>query len=268
MKPTHTQFDGSIPRRYDEHLGPLFFRFYGQDLARRVAAPENGSVLEIACGTGISTEYLRAALPSTCAIVATDVNDAMLDFAREKRGDLDNVRFENADALDLPFDADSFDAVVCQFGVMFLPDKVHGMAEIARVLKPGAAFTFNTWQSTARNPIVETAQETIASFFQQDPPTFLTIPFGYYEEDRVRADLTAAGFGDVAIETVDTTVEVSSVDGLAVGFVEGNPGIHEIRERASAAPGEIAAAVAEAFRAAYGDAPLRADLEALVITAR
>ncbi len=268
MSQNHTEFVGSIPEKYDEHLGPLFFEFYGQDLARRVRVPPGGKVLEIACGTGISTKHLRAALPDTVAIVATDLNDSMLDCARRKRSNLPNVRYEQADALDLRFDEDSFDAVVCQFGVMFLPDKAQGLREVARVLKPGGIFTFNTWGSTARNPVVDVAQRTIASFFTADPPSFLTVPFGYYQQDRIAADLAAAGLRDVEFEVVTRTAERPSAQHVATGFVEGNPGIHEIHARASAGPEEIIDAVAAAFREAFGDAPLRTNLEAIVITAR
>ena len=268
MSESHTQFVGSIPQKYDEHLGPLFFQFYGHDLGRRVKVPTDGRVLEIACGTGISTEHLRRALPDTVSILATDLNDAMLDHARSKRGDLPNVRYEQADALDLAFDDDAFDAVVCQFGVMFFPDKVKGMAEIARVLKPEGAFHLNIWCSPRRNPIVDLAHETIAGFFDQDPPSFLKIPFGYHDQKQIASDLAAAGFGDAVLEVVPTTVELPSARHLATGFVEGNPGIHEIKERASAGADEIGDAVATAFQKAFGDAPLRTNLEAIVIRAR
>ena len=174
----------------------------------------------------------------------------------------------HADAQALAFNADFFDAVVCQFGVMFLPDKVEGMKEAARVLKPGAAFTFNTWASTSRNPIVEIAQDTIAGFFSEDPPSFFETPFGYHQKEQIATDLAAAGFTAVEVEVVPYVAEVPSAEHLAAGFIEGNPGIHEIKERASALPGEIIDAVAAAFRKSFGDAPLRTDLEAIVITAR
>lgn len=264
----HTQFVGSIPQKYDEHLGPLFFDFYAGDLARRVEAPPEGRVLEITCGTGITTEQLRSRLPHTVPILATDLNDAMLDHARDQRGSLPNVRFEQADAMELPFADGSFDAVVSQFGLMFLPDKVQGMREARRVLRPDGAFTFNVWASAARNPVAKLAHQTIAKFFPKDPPSFLTVPFGYHRPRQITADLTAAGFTRIALEAVTHQVERPAARHVAIGLVEGNPGIHEINERASAPAEQIIDAVAEALRQAYGDAPMRTSLEALVITAR
>lgn len=268
MATTHTQFSGSIPEIYDTHLGPLFFEFYAADLARRLDPPAGGRVLETACGTGISTEHLRGALPDGVEIVATDLNQAMLDFAGAKRGGLANVSFRQADALDLPFEDAGFDAVTCQFGLMFFPDKAAGMAEAMRVLKPGGMLAFNVWDSLDENPIARVAHETIGTFFSENPPSFLLLPFSYHQRDTIAALVSDAGFDAVAIETVDTVVERPSARDLATGFVEGNPGIHEINERATAGPETIADAVAEAFREAFGDAPLRTRLQAIVVTAR
>ncbi len=195
MTDTHIEFVGSIPEIYDRHLGPLLFEHYAADLAGRVTVPPGGRVLELACGTGIATERLRAALPEDVEIVATDLNEAMLDLARSKRGNLANVHYQVADALDLPFEDGSFDAVVCQFGVMFFPDKAAGAREAARVLKPGGTYVFNVWDSLDRNPVIKVAQDTISGFFDGDPPTFLSIPFGYHALDPITVLLQDAGFG-------------------------------------------------------------------------
>lgn len=268
MTDTHIQFDGSIPEKYDAHLGPLFFHDYADDLARRVTLGDGSRVLETACGTGIFTERLRKALPDSVEIVATDLNPPMLEFAGAKRGDLANLHFQQADALDLPFEDRSFDAVVCQFGLMFFPDKAAGIREAARVLKPGGLLAFNVWDSLDWNPISRIAHETIGGFFTQHPPTFLLLPFSYHELDPIKALLLGNGFASFDISVVPTVVESPSARHVAVGLVEGNPGIHEIRERATAGPEEIVEAVANALRDAFGDAPLRTSLQAIVVTAR
>ncbi len=267
MTGAHSEFVGSIPEIYDEHLGPLLFEHYATDLAARVTVPSGGRILELACGTGIATERLRAALPGGVEIVATDLNEAMLDLARSKRGNLANVIYQVADALDLPFEDGSFDAVVCQFGVMFFPDKAAGARAAARVLKPGGAYIFNVWDSLDRNPAVKVAQETISGFFDGDPPAFLLTPYGYHALDPIKALLEDAGFGTIDISIVPTVVERPSARGVALGCVEGNPGIHEIHARATAPVEQIVDAVAAALRENFGDAPLRAPMQAIVMTA-
>jgi SAM-dependent methyltransferase len=178
------------------------------------------------------------------------------------------VYYQVADALDLPFEDANFDAVVCQFGVMFFPDKAAGAREAARVLKPGGIYAFNVWDSLDRNPVIEVARDTINGFFDEDPPTFMSIPFGYHALDPIVALLRGAGFGAIDISVIPTVGERPSAHDVAVGVVEGNPGIHEINARATAPAEVIVEAVATALRENFGDAPLRTPLQAIAITAR
>ena len=268
MADAHTQFVGSVPQKYDEHLGSLIFEPYGADLARRIAAPPGGTILEVACGTGISTQCLRSALPEDVAIVATDLSEPMLDHARAKRGGMANLSFEAADAADLPFEDERFDAVVCQFGMMFLPDKAAGMAEAARVLKPGGQLAFSVWDSFTWNPIAPIAERIINSFFESDPPTFIRTPFGFHEIDPWKDLLHGADFTDIVISVVPVTGESRSAQHAAVGLVEGNPSIGELHERGTAPPQTVIVAMTEALRDAFGDEPMRVPMQAIVITAR
>ncbi|HEX7952510.1 MAG TPA: class I SAM-dependent methyltransferase, partial [Burkholderiales bacterium] len=143
-------FAGSIPKLYDSHLVPLIFAPYASDLAERLRSRRISRLLEIAAGTGVVTRALAAALPDSAAIVATDLNQAMLDQAA-RVGTKRAVEWRQADAMQLPFEDASFDAVVCQFGVMFFPDKPKAFAEARRVLRPGGLFLFNVWDSIAEN---------------------------------------------------------------------------------------------------------------------
>lgn len=264
----HARFDGSIPALYDANLGPLYFEFYAADLANRVKVPAAGRVLEVACGTGIATQALREALPAAVEIVASDLNDDMLDFAKRKRGHLPAVRFQQANAEALPFDGSSFDALVCQFGLMFFPDKPRALAEALRILRPGGQLAFSVWDSWDYNPIARVTHETIARFFEKDPPTFFETPFGFHALDPIRALVLGAGFTDLSMHIVSTMAERPSAAEVALGLVEGSPVIHEIATRATARTDQIEAAVTEAFAAAFGDRPFRTPLQAIVVTAR
>ena len=123
---------------------PLLFEDYAADLAQQLAVPSGGAVLELACGTGVVTKHLRSALPASTRLVATDLNPGMLETAQRMLRGVTGIEFQIADGTDLPFDDASFDAVVCQFGVMFFPDKARGFSEAARVLKPSGTGTLSS----------------------------------------------------------------------------------------------------------------------------
>ena len=165
-------FAGSIPGIYEKLLVPLIFAPYAEDLAARVAARAPARVLEIAAGTGVVTRALAIALPASAAIVATDLNPGMLETAVQV-GTTRPVQWRPADAMKLPFADAEFDVVVCQFGVMFFPDKCQAFAEARRVLRPGGAFLFNAWGRIEDNEFADVVTTSLASLFPADPPRFL-----------------------------------------------------------------------------------------------
>lgn len=268
MSESHASFSGSIPAAYDAYLGPLLFEFSAADIAQRVAdaVGERADILEVACGTGISTHFLRQRLSHEVRILATDLNSGMLDFAREHRGALPGVRYELADALALPFDAGCFDGVVCQFGIMFFPNVPQGLTEMRRVLRPGGFVACNVWDSLGANRIAGIAHETIARYFHSDPPSFLRVPFGSCPLEPTLELFQAQGFDRVQSHLVQAIVERPSAIDVARGFVEGTPGIMEIRERANAEPELIIEALADEIEQAFGPAPLRIPLREFVFT--
>ena len=221
MTASDTVFGGSIPALYDRCLGPLLFVPYANDIAARAAALGPGRILEIAAGTGIVTEALAGAMPGT-EIVATDLNQAMLDVAAA-RGLPARVGFRQADAQALPFPYGSFDLVVCQFGAMFFPDRVGAYREAKRVLSPGGRLLFSVWDRVELNPVSDILGKAVAALFPDDPPAFYRrIPFGYHDRAQVEADLRAAGFADIAIETVSLTSRVDA-RAAALGLCQGSP---------------------------------------------
>src|SRR5205085_1947752 len=161
-------FAGSIPRLYEDYFVPLIFAPYAEDLADRVAARSPARILEIAAGTGVVTRALLARLPESATIVATDLNPAMLETAKQV-GTSRPVQWKPADAMQLPFGDGEFDAVVCQFGVMFFPDKGRAFAEARRVLRPGGAFVFNAWDRIEDNEFADVVTSALATLFPVDP---------------------------------------------------------------------------------------------------
>ena len=151
MVATDRVFAGSIPEIYDKLLVPLIFDPYAADIAERLVKLNPRSVLETAAGTGALTRAMATRLAAGAEITATDLNQPMLERARERTPDDKRIKWQQADALALPFDDNMFDAAVCQFGVMFFPDKVKGYKETRRVLKPGSTFLFSAWDRIAEN---------------------------------------------------------------------------------------------------------------------
>lgn len=260
-------FVGDIPRHYDAGLGPNIFDGYARDLATRTAALDPTRVLELAAGTGILTRHLRDTLPHA-EIVATDLNQPMLEFAATKFSTSEPVVFRAADATDLDEAPSSFDTVVCQFGVMFFPDKRKSFAEALEVLKPGGRYLFNVWGTFADNPFAHVAYEVVAKLFPSNPPQFYRTPFGYNDIDLIRTELTTAGFHSVEAEAVPLEVAIHSIEGFATGLVFGNPLFNEIQSRGGVTPRQAVDAIAAGLAKAFGPDPARMPLKAIVFDAK
>ena len=268
MDNKNAEFAGSIPAAYDRYLGPLFFQPYAEDMAGRLNVGAGSSVLELACGTGVVTRVLRDRLPAAVRLVATDLNEPMLQNAAAKFAEKDAIEWKQADATKLPFDDESFDAVVCQFGFMFFPDKSSSAREAHRVLKPGGIFLFNVWDSLEQNPLGRIPHETIAGFFEKDPPMFYQVPFGYHDRREIRQLLENAGFRDVRVENVDKMSGASRTEDAAVGLVQGTPVSVAIAERDASLFSEITQAVARALEEHFGSSTFQAPMRAVVVEAR
>jgi ubiquinone/menaquinone biosynthesis C-methylase UbiE len=267
MQESDKLFAGSIPALYDRYLGPLIFEPYALDLAERIARLAPQRLLETAAGTGIATRALARALPQTTDIVATDLNQAMVDFAtaQTKAG---NVDWRQADALALPYDDGAFDVAACQFGVMFFPDKRAGFREALRVLKPGGRFVFNVWDRIEHNEVSHIVTEAIAALFPDDPPRFLArTPHGHHDVAVLRDALAAAGFTRVEVDTVEKRSRAPSHRDPAIGFCQGTPLRNEIEARDPARLMEATEAAAKAIAARLGPGPIDAKIQAHVITA-
>jgi SAM-dependent methyltransferase len=260
-------FSGTIPENYDSGLGPNLFVDFAADLARRAAAAKPGRVLEIAAGTGIVTRLLRDALPGSAHLVASDLNPPMLAVARQKFSADERIEFQPADAAALPFVDGAFDAIVCQFGVMFFPDRDKAYREAYRVLGCGGRYHFNVWDSFDFNPFARISHDTIGGFFNGDPPAFFTVPFGYHRIDEIKSSLLGAGFTDIAVHVLKIDKTITTARQFAEGLILGNPIIEEIRVRGRADSATIIAAVTTALQSAFGEDPGRMPMQAIVFSA-
>ena len=263
MSATDTVFAGSIPENYDRYMVPLLFRPYAELAAGKAAAWGSRRVLETAAGTGIVTEALHAALPEA-EIVATDLNPPMLEVAA-RRVASPNVRFQAADAQALPFPDASFDLVICQFGLMFFPDKVAGNAEARRVLREDGRYLLIIWDALERNLATRESSMAVSGLFPADAAKFYDrIPFRYFDRMQIEQDLRAAGFDRIEFETVELRSRARSARDAATGLVQGTPVRSEIEALDSSLlehATDVATQALRQFEAADGfDAPMSAHI--------
>lgn len=267
MSDQATSFVGDIPGHYDREMGPVIFADFADDMARRAAAGAPGRLLELAAGTGIVTRRLRDLLPAASRLVATDLNPPMLAVAETKFRAGEAVEFRQADATALPFADGAFDTVVCQFGVMFFPDKAKSYSEAYRVLIPGGRYLFSVWDAHRHNPYGRIAHQLIETFFPADPPQFYRAPFSYHAIDPVKDALEEAGFVDFRATVLSRIKEVADIAPFARGFVYGNPVIGQIKARGGVDPETVVAAMKAAYRREWGSNPSRMPLQSIVFEA-
>ena len=216
-------FQGSVPANYDQFLGPLFFEPYAIDLVKRWQTLKLNKVLELACGTGRLTHHLLQILDIEGRLYATDLNEDMLAVAKEKIKDA-RIHWHVVDAQEVPFENDSFELVICQFGVMFFPDKLNAFKEALRVLQPGGTFLFLTWDEVAHNTVSYETQQVLQQVFPEDPPEFFKKgPYSYFDKDAIIATLREAGFQNIEITPAALAGTATNLEDVMNGILEGSP---------------------------------------------
>lgn len=261
-------FAGSIPANYDRYLVPLIFQSYADDIAARVAARAPKVVLETAAGTGVVTRAMARTLPRDVAYIATDLNAPMLDLARSRQADDNRFSWRQADAQVLPLDDRSVDAVCCQFGAMFFPDRIVAYGEARRVLRPGGVFVFSVWDRIEENVFAMDVTDALAELYPADPPRFLArLPHGYHDAALIREKLKESGFADVSIETRADESRAPSPRHPALGFCQGTPLRTEIEARDGDGLEAATDHVTRAIAARHGESEVAAKIQAHVISA-
>jgi len=266
--PSDSKFTDDVARFYESTLVPLIFEPYAEDLAARALGLEPDSVLEVACGTGVVTRALASALPPECEITATDLNAAMVSHA-ESVGTARPVTWRQADVMALPFDDASFDVVVCQFAVMFFPDRVAAYREIRRVLRPGGTFLFNVWNDLEQNDFAAVVTDAMRALYPEDPPMFLArTPYGHGRPAEIESDVRAAGFESLELNQRDEISAAAEPALPAIAFCQGTPLCNEIEAREPGGLERATAAATEAISARFGDGPVEGRISGVVVAAR
>lgn len=267
IPPSDRAFSDDVASLYQSTLVPLVFEPYANDIASRARALQPQSLLEVACGTGVVTRALAAALPAACAITATDLNAAMVSHA-ERVGTVRPVTWRQADALALPYADDSFDLVVCQFGAMFFPDRAAGYREIRRVLRPGGTYLFSVWSCIEDNEFADVVTQALRALYPEDPPLFLArTPHGHWRTEELASDVAAAGFTHCSLTRRDDVSSVADPHLPAIAYCQGTPLRNEIEARDPRGLERATTVAAQALRDRFGDGPIHARISAVIVAA-
>ena len=252
----NTVFTSIVAENYEKYMAPMFFEPYAKDMANRLSSKKINSLLEIACGTGQVTRLLREKLPEA-RIVGTDLNPGMLELAKKIIKPEDKIEWQIANAQELAFEDNTFDAVVCQFGLMFVPDKQKAVNEAYRVLNPGGILLFNTWDSLETNPVSKIANNVIASFFKDFSFDFYKIPFSMYDPVEIESLLQLAGFKNISVENVQINGYSATAEDAAKALCEGTPAYIEICQKDEKLLPEIRKSAVMAITKEFGAASLK-----------
>ncbi|MGH2564731.1 MAG: class I SAM-dependent methyltransferase [Ginsengibacter sp.] len=262
MNDTSIAFNGSIPENYDKYLGGFIFEPYALDLLSRIDITKDKNVLELACGTGRLTRHLVDYLPGDAVVTATDINPAMLRVGQEKILSF-NIFWDTVDISNIPYEEEQFDLVICQFGLMFVPDKLKAITGIQRVLKKGGRLLFSVWGDIDENDLWKIGHSVIQRYLNL-PVNGEIGPFSMTDEKATLALLQQGGFRYCDVDPVKITAVSPTAADAAKGFVLGLPFYTAIMNNDPLRLNQIQDSLSEALANELGDRPLRSRLRAWI----
>lgn len=259
-------FTGSIPKHYDQYLGPMFFEDYAMEIANRIDTPSVQVALELSCGTGRVTNHIRKKLQPTARFIASDISPDMLEVAKEKLRNL-NIEWQSIDFTQIPFEDESVDLVVCSFGYMFAENKSKAFREALRVLRSNGTLLISTWDKLEFNEASNVFRKTVKNYFGDSLPETYKLPFSMNDPEVIKEQLLSAGFSNVKTEIVEKKSICESAKKATYGLVQGGSLYNEIIKRNPDWVHEISATVEKELSEEFGAAPMVAPMRALITQA-
>lgn len=229
------------------------------------------AVLDVATGPGEPALSIAGIVGARGRVIGVDIVPAMIAAARreaERKG-LGNASFRTASADELPFENDSFDAVVSRFGVMFFPSPLEGIREILRVLKPGGKLAMAVWHHARDNPFHCVLSEILERFVES-PPLDPDAPdaFRFAPSGKLLHVAREAGVADARERLLEFSIDAPlSLEGFWVARTEMSDRLRtKLAELSQAQVGEIKRAFLDAARVYSRGGGLSFPAEVLVVS--
>jgi len=247
--PSGWQLAGDATLAYDTYIVNAFMQDYSRRLVETAAIAPGDRVLDVACGTGVVTRLAAGMAGGQGRVVGLDLNAGMLSRARgyeEKAGAVD---WCEGSAAAMPFAASSFDAVLCQHGLQFMPDKAAVLSEMHRVLAPDGRLLISVWRSIEHCPWQAAIADAIERSIGSEPAAQVRSAFTFGDADQLRDTIATAGFSDVEIRVESETIRHSSLADYVPGYISATPVAAAVAGLDTGTQNKIVADVREALAA-------------------
>ena len=200
------QVSGNASENYERHLVPTMFTPWAHDLIGRVALQTGERVMDVACGTGIVARLAAEIVGRSGQVVGVDLNSGMLEIARAQTPTAGaRVEWREGDVNDLPYDDATFDALLCQQGFQFFPDKSKAIHEMHRVLAPSGRLGLSVWRSIPYNPYFRALSDALEHHVSPEAAMSMRAVCSFGDAEALRTLIAEAGFRDIRLHVVILT---------------------------------------------------------------
>ena len=212
------QLSGDAPTAYTRFAIKIT-EPWTDDLILSARCQDGDRVLDVACGPGVVASRVNSVSRKLCHVTGVDINEGMLNAARSNP----QVEWRQGSATELPFDADSFDVVLCQQGLQFFPDRAAAMREMARVVAPGGRISLNVWGALERQPFFVAACASIGSSLGADAQASFDLAFSLSTAEELRQLARNAGLRNIHVRFDHRTVRHPVPARFVSGWIRAMP---------------------------------------------
>jgi ubiquinone/menaquinone biosynthesis C-methylase UbiE len=256
------QLGGDAPFAYNTYIVDTFMQDYSRRLVEAAAIKTGDRVLDVACGTGVVTRLAASKSGSEGHVVGFDLNAGMLARARGSGETPATIDWREGSATEMPFADGSYDLVLCQHGLQFIPDKVAALSEMHRVLAPDGRLLISVWRSIEHCPWQAAIADAIDRNVGSEPAALVRSAFSFGDADQLRQVIASAGFHDLEIRVELETIRHSSLDEYVPGYISATPVAAAVAGLDPEAQGKIIDDVRESLAAHIVGSGLAAPIEA------